>query len=122
MGAGGRCSINPMVSKGLTQVTSRQDLKETRKRALHTPEWGECSQWRIQLVVGRLWGMPRLGVCSRVQNDQYRGKAVRAAEGEVQEVGGQIVWGSAGPIKTSAFNPEGNEKPSEECEQRSDTL
>ena len=71
---------------------------------------------------GKALGNATPGACSRVQNDQYRGKAVKAAGGEVQEEGGQIVWGSAGPIRTSAFNPEGNEKPSEECEQRSDTL
>lgn len=32
--------------------------KEMRKRALWTPERGERSKWREQLVVGRLWGMP----------------------------------------------------------------
>lgn len=47
---------------------------------------------------------------------------MRAAGGEIREVGGRIVQGFAGHGRTSAFNPEGNEKPPEDCEQRSDTL
>lgn len=47
---------------------------------------------------------------------------MRAAGGEIREVGGQIVLGFAGHLRTSAFNLEGHEKPSEECEQRRDVL
>lgn len=76
MGVEERRSINPVVSKGLTQVTSRQKLKEMRKQALWTPEGGERSKWRVQLVVGRLWGMP-CPVCaqeSRMASSTERGQ------------------------------------------------
>lgn len=44
---------------------------------------------------------------------------MKVAGGEIREVGG---WTGTMHGRTSAFNPEGNERPSEEWEEKSDPL
>lgn len=92
-----------------------------------TPEGGDCSKGRAQLVMGRLWGTPHPACVQESpewlgQSEGSGSRAVGAMGGMIREVGTRTVQGFAGQVRTSAFNPEGSEKPSEECEQRSDGL